>query len=236
MTAASLARWFALAPLALIAGCASPSGPPIIGHRPAAERTTAPLGEAVGVGTVTAIPLEVIEDSRCPENARCAWAGHLVVRTRLGTHEWSETVDLTLGEPHLTHGIVIALVSGSPEKQADRETPPAAYRFAFEQVRQLAAARLGERVQVDGPAVTPLEVLEDSRCPADAQCVWAGRLRLLATIHLGAGDQRRELVLGEPVQVADGELELMEAWPRSVAGGAIAPADYRFTLRFDGGL
>jgi len=109
-------------------------------------------------------------------------------------------------------------------------TPP------LEGERHLPTAGIGERIMVDGPQLTVLEVLEDSRCPADVQCVWAGRLRLRATIHLGAGDQARELVLGEPVQIADGTLELVEAWPRPIVGEAIAPADYRFTFRFDGGL
>src|SRR5699024_2605974 len=36
----------------------------------------------------------------------------------------------------------------------------------------IARAALGERVYVDGPRVTPLQVLEDSRCPMNARCVW----------------------------------------------------------------
>jgi len=102
--------------------------------------------------------------------------------------------------------------------------------------RALPTARLGERIHVDGPQVTPLEVLEDSRCPAGVSCVWAGRVRLRVTVHLGAGDVTRELILGEPVQVADGALELVEVRPAPTVAGAIAPGDYRFTFRFDGGL
>ena len=43
---------------------------------------------------------------------------------------------------------------------------------------RIARAGLNERVYVDGPYVTPLAVIEDSRCPTDAQCIWAGRTRL----------------------------------------------------------
>jgi len=177
----------------------------------------------------------MVEDRRCPENARCREAGTLVVETHIVGPGWEETVPLTLGEPHVTHGVVLTLVSGAPERQPSRDTPPETYRFAFEQVRQLPVARLGQRVPADGPEITPLEVLEDS-CPTGVQCVWAGQLRLRVMIHLGAGDMASELVLGRPVPVADGALELVEAWPRPAAGGGIAPADYRFTFRFDGGF
>lgn len=100
----------------------------------------------------------------------------------------------------------------------------------------LAWARIGERVYVDGPHVTPRVVLEDSRCPADVDCVWAGRVRLAVTVHLGAGDIQRELTLSEPIAVADGTLELAEVRPPRASGEAPKPADYRFGLRFAGGL
>jgi len=40
----------------------------------------------------------------------------------------------------------------------------------------------------NGLRVRPLEVLEDSRCPQNARCVWAGRLRLRVNID-GVGDR-----------------------------------------------
>jgi hypothetical protein len=103
----------------------------------------------------------------------------------------------------------------------------------------LSRARIGETVAVGGPKVTPLEVLEDSRCPMNARCVWAGRVRVRARIDLGSGSQTRELTQGEPVSIADGTLELVEVLPDRLAGEnarPIAPADYRFGLRFMGGF
>jgi hypothetical protein len=100
----------------------------------------------------------------------------------------------------------------------------------------LAWAKLGQKVYADGPQVTPLEVLEDSRCPADVQCVWAGQVRIRATIHLGSGDTSAELTSGKPIPVADGTLELVEVKPATNSKAAIAPGDYRFGFRFMGGL
>ena len=100
----------------------------------------------------------------------------------------------------------------------------------------LTYARIGQTAYIDGPRVTPLEVLEDSRCPAQVQCVWAGRVRIRARIDLGSGSQTRELTLGKPEQVADGSLELVEVAPAKSKEGAIPPRDYRFGLRFMGGI
>ncbi|MCC4589494.1 hypothetical protein LL962_20790 [Xanthomonas sp. NCPPB 1067] len=45
---------------------------------------------------------------------------------------------------------------------------------------------LGETAAVDGPKVRPDQVIEDSRCPADVQCIQAGRLIVRATV-IGGG-------------------------------------------------
>jgi len=101
----------------------------------------------------------------------------------------------------------------------------------------IARARIGQTVYVDGPKVTPLAVLEDSRCPMNARCVWAGQVRLSVKVHLGKGDQVREIVTGKPISVADGILELVEVTPDRVAGEKPFPKqDYRFGFRFMGGL
>lgn len=100
----------------------------------------------------------------------------------------------------------------------------------------IARAALGERVYVDGPAVTPLEVLEDSRCPKDVHCVWAGQLRLKVRVHLGSRDEVHDLTLGKPTQVADGSLELVEATPDRATDSVTLPGRYRFGFRFMGGI
>lgn len=118
-------------------------------------------------------------------------------------------------------------------------TPVALAPPLDEQTDDLSRAKIGQTVSVGGPKVTPVAVLEDSRCPMNARCVWAGRVRISARIDLGSGSQTRELTQGEPVQVADGTLELVEVQPDKVAGEAtpaVTPGDYRFGFRFMGGL
>ena len=95
---------------------------------------------------------------------------------------------------------------------------------------------LNQRIHVEGPYVTPLAVLEDSRCPSDVQCISAGRLRISARIELGSGSETRELIQGEPVQLADGTLELFEVLPYAKADEPVAAEDYRFGFTFTGGI
>ncbi len=41
---------------------------------------------------------------------------------------------------------------------------------------------LGETVVVEGISIEFIEVLEDSRCPTDVVCVWAGRARVKLSV------------------------------------------------------
>ena len=101
----------------------------------------------------------------------------------------------------------------------------------------IARAGLNERVYVDGPWVTPLAVLEDSRCPMNAQCIWAGRTRLSVRIELGSRSETREIASDAPIQVADGQLALVEVQPDLMAGEQPDPQKpCRFGFTFAGGL
>ncbi len=116
---------------------------------------------------------------------------------------------------------------------------PASAPVPVQEADGLARARIGETITVGGPRVTPLAVLEDSRCPMNARCVWSGRVRLQVRVHLGSGSAITELTQGHPVPVADGTLELVEVQPEPIASAGsspIAAADYRFGFRFMGGL
>lgn len=110
---------------ALLAGCAGSGFAPL-------EGMPAAIGETVRVGPLTATPVRLIEDSRCPLTVQCVQAGRLVVSTRLDGDGWSQTVPLTLGEPYAVQGTTVMLVSGRPEKWNQRRRPRGEYRFIFE--------------------------------------------------------------------------------------------------------
>jgi len=98
--------------------------------------------------------------------------------------------------------------------------------------------RLGQTAYVGGPRVVPERVVEDSRCPADVSCVWAGRVVLRVRVVGGDWSKRLDLVLGVPVDVADGKLTLVAVTPGRIAGRSIreSAGASRFTFVFQGGL
>ncbi|WP_051957546.1 hypothetical protein [Altibacter lentus] len=69
---------------------------------------------------------------------------------------------------------------------------------------------LGETVHIGDISITFREVLEDSRCPKDVNCIWAGRIRLQIGV---AVDQKtaflKELLLGA---TKPGEVEVTEIY------------------------
>ena len=92
----------------------------------------ATFGQPTRVGPLVVTPQAVVEDSRCPINVRCVWAGRLVLKSRINGAGWRETVNLTLGETYTTHGAGLALVSAEPGKMAGSPPSPPASLFGFE--------------------------------------------------------------------------------------------------------
>lgn len=89
-------------------------------------------------------------------------------------------------------------------------------------------ARIGETADLGhGLLVRPLEVVEDSRCPGDVDCVWAGRLRLRVAVE-GAGEC--EVILDDAaVATPRGAFALVAVSPGTWADW---PQDQRPPYRF----
>lgn len=93
------------------------------------------------------------------------------------------------------------------------------------------AAGIGETADLGGGlTVRPLAVIEDSRCPSDVLCVWAGRLVLRASVS----GVERELTFGQQLATPNGALVLAVArpsprhnWPE----GEVPRPAYRFGFR-----
>ena len=89
---------------------------------------------------------------------------------------------------------------------------------------------LGESQQLaPHVAITPLRVVEDSRCPPDVMCIQAGRLVVEAELRHRDDRQRIVLALGEQMRVKGGMLTFAYATPPANtrargADGGVAPA------------
>ena len=91
------------------------------------------FGEATRAGRVVVEPRELIEDSRCPMNARCVWAGRVTIDTTVWVDRQKYPVKLTLGEPYPIAGGQLILDSVMPPRETQQgEIPREDYRFHFD--------------------------------------------------------------------------------------------------------
>jgi hypothetical protein len=94
----------------------------------------------------------------------------------------------------------------------------------------------GKPVRVAGTtlSLTLVSVLNDSRCPANVQCVWAGSADVTLRAS-GAGTDSTVLLKPEApeasVRVGSHLIELRQISPRPVVGAARDPGAYRVTLK-----
>ncbi len=77
-------------------------------------------------------------------------------------------------------------------------------------------------------AITPLELISDSRCPNDVQCVWAGKAEVRVSLKSATNESVRVFEIGMATTTGGVTVTLVDALPYPVAGTPIVPSAYRF--------
>lgn len=85
----------------------------------------------------------------------------------------------------------------------------------------------------DGLSIRPTNVLEDSRCPADVQCIQAGTVRISLKTSVNEQSSVKELKLGDSMTVNGDRITFVSAAPERTKQGAPAFNSYRLTLRVE---
>lgn len=91
---------------------------------------------------------------------------------------------------------------------------------------------IGQPAYMQGHRIRPLEVVEDSRCPADVQCVHAGFFRARVEIRSPTGEREEVMALGEGIALDDARsLVICRVTPDRLRSGALpARRGYRITF------
>jgi len=154
---------------------------------PAAEHAygmvTLSVGETARFPDLTLTPTEVLEDSRCPMNARCIHAGTVRVAVEMVSGMGTSTGVVSLKDEVTTEAESIRLVGVSPETLAGETMARGSYRLTFEVVKRETAtidpAPLGKcyvggcssQLCTDTPdAVSTCEYREAYACYQGATC------------------------------------------------------------------
>lgn len=73
--------------------------------------------------------------------------------------------------------------------------------------------RIGQVSSVLGIMITPLEILEDSRCPSGVQCIQAGTVRVRLKIENGTNAAEQIITLGKSVSTDTTKITLTDVAP-----------------------
>lgn len=89
-------------------------------------------------------------------------------------------------------------------------------------------------LKTTGMTVRFVAVTEDSRCPRDVTCVWAGEVRAMLEIQESSqAASQLELLEGGSTVAGGCRVTLVRVEPQPTSTAKIAPQDYRATLKLD---
>lgn len=93
------------------------------------------IDRTVEVLGITITPIELVEDSRCPTDATCAWAGTVNVRALLKVPSGEASELFEFGKPRVVEGITITLVEVNPVPDSRKPIRSEDYAFSFQVTR-----------------------------------------------------------------------------------------------------
>src|SRR3989344_4482933 len=94
--------------------------------------------------------------------------------------------------------------------------------------KEATTAGINQAITIQGISLAPFEILEDSRCPVDVTCVWAGAVKLRVKLESEGNAQEASLTLDSPITFAGKRLELTSVLPVKNSKQTIKSEDYRF--------
>lgn len=93
----------------------------------------------------------------------------------------------------------------------------------------------GERVQFSSEQleVQFIAVTEDSRCPRDTTCVWAGEVKVQLALRAGDGDAQLEVIAGQSAANGGWRVSVLSVRPERISSAPIPSGDYRVVLQIE---
>ena len=90
---------------------------------------------------------------------------------------------------------------------------------------------LNKPIAVGDIIITPLEVIEDSRCPIDVVCIQAGTVRLRTRIVNAGNPSEQVFSLGKDLHIGIQTIKLLDVTPAPKSTTPIKSVDYVFTFQ-----
>jgi hypothetical protein len=94
-------------------------------------------------------------------------------------------------------------------------------------------AKHDQEIKTLDVSIIPRSVIEDSRCAQDVTCIWAGTVRVSATLTSGMGSTLQTFELNKPITTEAEKITLIDVKPYPVSTQKIKNADYIFTFKIE---
>ena len=124
----------ALIPVLMLTACAaSPQAPGPSGSGYFSGQGTVGLDEAIRIANLRIIPVAIVEDSRCPADVQCVWAGRLIARVMIQSPDFAtrtEAMELGRGIA-LEDARSLTITAAEPVRRSGDSITPDAYRLTF---------------------------------------------------------------------------------------------------------
>ncbi|MFZ2523186.1 MAG: hypothetical protein WAW92_02255 [Minisyncoccia bacterium] len=91
---------------------------------------------------------------------------------------------------------------------------------------------IGQEVSLSGVLITPIELVSDSRCPVDVQCIWAGTVVIKTKIERNGKIQELDLELGNSVTVLGVNITLNDVFPEK-GKKVVSKSEYRLFYKVE---
>ncbi len=118
--------------------------------------------------------------------------------------------------------------SQTPINTAVSNEPPGSSGDTEEHEPGVITVKIDQGASIQGIKIVPTAILEDSRCPANANCIWAGQLRVKAILMADTVLIAEEFVLGKPKELFGRTVLLASARPQAETGIEIPAGQYEF--------
>jgi hypothetical protein len=153
-----------------------------------------------------------------------------------GAYAYLESMDGSVPDP--------APMATSTAASGEATTTPPAQEDEAEDITPVATAsdhgygtatlKLNEAASFpDGLSIRVTEVVEDSRCPANANCIQAGTVRISVRTRSAMGVSTNIFKPGSVLTTEVHKITLVSVAPQTMAGRRIADNDYRFTFKVE---
>ena len=98
------------------------------------------------------------------------------------------------------------------------------------QIKDETTASLNQKILNKGISITPLEVVSDSRCPVDVQCIWAGEVSLKVKLQKDTIIKEATLKIGTPFRFEGNTISLTKVSPEKNTKKPFNKEEYSFTF------